>query len=76
MHKDNAFYKGLNLRKLAMQVPVGKERREVNESFHDIVTAIALRCKDESITSQDLLDYLGSPDSIQKIGSDEIWEYN
>jgi hypothetical protein len=75
MMKDMNYYRTLDLRVAARQVPVDSEQRQTNEFFHDILKAIIVRHKTETIASQDLLACLGKPDSVRQDESGEAWEY-
>jgi hypothetical protein len=73
--KDMDYYRTLDLRGAARGVPADRERRQTNEVFHDLLKAIVVRHKTESISAQDLLECLGDPDSVKPRESGEVWEY-
>jgi hypothetical protein len=73
--KDMDYYRTLDLRGAARAVPADSERRQTNEVFHDLLKAIVLRHKTESISAQDLLACLGKPDSVKAREPGEVWEY-
>jgi hypothetical protein len=75
MTKDMDYYRTLDLREAARGVPADSARRQTNDVFHDLLKSIVVRHKTESISSQDLLAFLGEPDSVKQRESGEAWEY-
>src|SRR5262245_16453208 len=75
MDKDNEYYRALDLRHLAESVPHDKRSRKRAAAYHDMLIALALRCQSEAFTREDLLAYLGKPDSVTPSEKGEIWEY-
>lgn len=75
MIKDEQYYLTLDLDLLARQIPRIKEQRGSLDVFGDAVTALALRCKLEPITTDYLLAIVGEPDVIKQIDQGEVWEY-
>ena len=76
MDKNQAYYRKLDLRRLAESVPPDTETRRKAAAFHDMLKALALRFEAESITSEDLLAYAGKPDRIEKTKDGDVWEYS
>jgi hypothetical protein len=75
MRRNLGYYRNLNLRRVARKVPRDKEQRLDNEFYYDALKSIALRYETESISSQDLLEFLGDPDSHYHEGQAEAWGY-
>lgn len=76
MIKDWNYYKGLNLSHYAKSWRASEEKRD-SEAFHDLLAAIAFRCKEEEYTTERILFLIGEPDQKQRLKSgEEVWEYH
>ena len=76
MNKDNDYYRALDLRSLAREIPHDKETRRQAEAFHDLLIALALRCGSEAFSGSDMRDYLGEPDLVKRTEQGEVWQYS
>jgi hypothetical protein len=76
MEKDSDYYRRLDLPSLAKAVPRDESARARAEAYHEMLTALALRCVSEQFDASNLLAYLGNPDRVTPINDGEVWEYS